>query len=649
MCGICGFLDTRHSLTRESLASLSLKMAAAMAHRGPDAGTSWEDPDNGVALGHRRLAVIDLTPTGRQPMTSRCGNYTIALNGEIYNYREIRKDLEDEGLSFRGTSDTEVILEGFARWGLKKTLERMVGMFAFALWNDRDRSLTLARDRGGEKPLYYGWMGSTFLFGSDLRALLEHPDFSKDLDLSALGEYFLRNYIPAPASIYKNIYKLLPGTFCTFSPDKPGEMPSPVPYWTLEETLRIARKNPFSGSSEEAVAELHRLLRTVLGGQMLSDVPLGAFLSGGIDSSLVVAIMQELHSSPVRTFTMGFEEASFDEASEAAKVARHLGTHHSTHYVSPKEALETVPRIPEFYSEPFGDSSQIPSCLVAAFARRSVTVALSGDGGDELFGGYNRHVWLPRLNRRLRAYPLWSRKLLGGILRTLSPATWDTLIRGAGKLAGKTAPRLGGYKVHKLASLLDAPDLDALYRRVTTFWNTSSGPLLFSEPFEDAFLQSLYPAKLEEEEKVMYRDYGSYLPGDGLTKVDRACMAFSLEGRAPFLDHRLLAFAWSLPRHYKIRQGVGKWPLRELLASYVPREYFERPKMGFGIPVSLWIRGPLREWAQDLLAPSRLEREGLLDVSQVQRRLKDHLAGRYDYSDSLWGLLMFQQWRERYL
>jgi len=628
---------------------MALRMAGAMAHRGPDEGNAWEDAENGVALGHRRLAVIDLTPTGRQPMTSRCGNYTLALNGEIYNYRDIRKDLEKEGAIFRGTSDTEVVLEGMALWGLEKILERMVGMFALALWNARERSLTLALDRGGEKPLYYGWMGSTFLFGSDLRALLEHPDFRKELDLGALGEYFLRNYIPAPASIFRGIRKMLPGTFCRFSPDKPGDMPAPTFYWTLEETVRTARENPFSGTPREAVEELRGLLRHVLRGQMISDVPLGAFLSGGIDSSLVVAVMQEISSSPVNTFTIGFEEASFDEALEAARVAKHLGTNHATHYVSPREALEVVPRLPQYYSEPFGDSSQIPSCLVAAFARKSVAVALSGDGGDELFGGYNRHSWLPRLERRIGKYPLWSRKLGALGLQSLSPKTWDLLLQGAGKLTGKAVPRLGGYKVHKLASLLDAQGLEALYRRVTTFWDSPSEPLLAPGPFKDAFLESPYPPHLGEEEKIMYRDYGSYLPGDGLVKVDRACMAASLEGRAPFLDSRLLAFAWSLPGEYKIRDGLGKWPLRELLASYIPRELFERPKMGFGIPVSLWIRGPLKEWARDLLDPSRLEKEELLSVSNVQQRLKDHLAGKYDYSDSLWGLLMFQQWRETYL
>jgi asparagine synthase (glutamine-hydrolysing) len=649
MCGICGFLDIARSLSQEALEDLSLRMAAAMAHRGPDEGTSWSDPRAGVAFGHRRLAVIDLTPTGRQPMTSRCGSYTIALNGEIYNYRKLRGELEGEGVPFRGSSDTEVVLEGIARWGVEKTLQRMVGMFALALWNSHKQTLTLARDRGGEKPLYYGWMGGTFLFGSDLRALAEHPHFRKELDLSALGEYFMRNYIPAPASIYKGIRKLLPGTYCTFSPEQPGLMPSPVPYWTLEETVRTARENPFTGTPREALEELHQLLRQVLQGQMLADVPLGAFLSGGIDSSLVVGVMQELHSSPVRTFTIGFEEAAFDEAAEAAKVARHLGTNHTTRYVTPREALEMVPQLPRFYSEPFGDSSQIPSCLVASFARQSVTVALSGDGGDELFGGYNRHTWLPRLDRRLGKYPLWSRRVGARALQSLSPAAWDGILQGAGKLTGKAVPRLGGYKVHKLASLLDAPGLEALYRRVTTFWKSPEEILLAPEPFEDLPLEESLPPGLSKEEQIIYRDYASYLPGDGLTKVDRACMSASLEGRAPFLDHRLLAFAWSLPMEYKIRSGTGKWILRELLATYLPRQLFERPKMGFGIPVSLWIRGPLREWACSLLHPSRLRQEGLLAVPGVQKRLKEHLAGTHDHSDSLWGLLMFQQWRESYL
>ncbi len=649
MCGICGFLDTSLSLHKDALEDLSLRMAAAMAHRGPDEGTSWSDPSNGVVLGHRRLAVIDLTPTGRQPMTSRCGNYTIVMNGEIYNYREIRRNLEREGTTFRGTSDTEVVLEGIALWGLEKTLERLVGMFAFAFWNSRKRSLTLVRDRGGEKPLYYGWMGKTFLFGSDLRALLEHPSFSKELDLGALGEYCMRNYIPAPASIYKNIYKLLPGTFCTVSPEKPGELSVPVPYWTLNETVRAARQNPFAGTPEEAVEALRELLRTTLRGQMIADVPLGAFLSGGIDSSLVVAVMQELHSSPVRTFTIGFEETSFDEASEASRVARHLGTNHATHYVTPREALDVVPQLSTFYSEPFGDSSQIPSCLVAAFARKSVTVALSGDGGDELFGGYNRHMWLPRLERRWGGYPRPFRRLLARSLTSLSPGTWDILLKGVGKLTGRPVPRLGGYKVHKLASLLDAPGLDAFYRRVTTFWNSPWEPLISPEPFQDIPLEKDLPEGLGGEEQIIYRDYCSYLPGDGLPKVDRACMSASLEGRAPFLDHRLLAFAWSLPGEYKIRNRTGKWLLRELLASYLPRELFERPKMGFGIPVSLWIRGPLKEWACSLLDPSRLEREGLLNVPNVQKRLQEHLGGTHDHSDSLWGLLMLQQWRETYM
>ncbi len=650
MCGLCGFLDYRHHFGEAQLRRTALAMGEAMAHRGPDASTVWVDPVQGVALGHRRLSIVDLTPTGAQPMTSSKGDLTIVLNGEIYNYEELRTLLEREGVVFRGTSDTEVLLEGLARWGMEKTLGLLVGMFAFALWDGRNKTLSLARDRAGEKPLYYGWMGDTFLFGSDLRALREHPHFESSLNYAALGAYFQYNYIPAPLSIYEGIAKLPPGTWGTLALEDPRREFRTKTYWSLEETVRQARENPFRGSPQEVVEELERLLAQSLKGQMIAHVPLGAFLSGGIDSSLVVGAMQRLSSSPVETFTIGFEESSFDEAAEAGRVARHLGTNHHTHYVSPKEALDVVPHLPRFYSEPLGDSSQIPTYLVAHFAKKHVTVALSGDGGDELFGGYNRHQWLPRLEASLGKYPLWARSFCARGLQSLSPFRWDTLLTLGCGITRRKVPRLGGYKVHKLARLLTAKNEEDLYGGATPFWDTFQGPLkksLAREEFRGLEVP-VCPEGLAGPERVMFRDFCSYLPGDILAKVDRACMGASLEGRAPLLDHRLVAFAWSLPLEYRIFRGVGKWPLRKLLEKYVPRELTERPKMGFGVPVSLWIRGPLKEWAQDLLAPARLKQEGLLDVPTVQQRLNEHLSGRFDHSDSLWGLLMFQQWRETY-
>ena len=575
-------------------------------------------------------------------MVSACGRYVIAFNGEIYNHQELRGELGE--LAWRGHSDTETMLAAIAHWGLEAALQRFVGMFAFALWDCRERALHLARDRFGEKPLYYGRMGNAFLFGSELKALQQHPAWRGEIDRNVLALYLRHNHVPAPYSIYKGISKLPPGTLLTLGAETWGEA-VPRPYWSLRKIAESGIAQPFAGSEGEAVETLDGLLRSAVRGQMMADVPLGAFLSGGVDSSLVVALMQAQSSRPVKTFTIGFSDAQYNEAEYAKAVARHLGTEHTELYVTPDQAREVIPRLPEIYDEPFADSSQIPTLLVAQLARQHVTVSLSGDGGDELFGGYNRYLWADAIWRKVRWLPKIGRRALGGALTALPPRTWDRLFQAAPSGLRQRTP---GDKLHKLAEILAADSPEQVYLNLVSQWKTPAAVALGSREPQTLLIDPAQRSALPEFiQRMMLLDAVSYLPDDILTKVDRAAMAVSLETRTPFLDHRVAEFAWHLPLAMKINHGVGKWPLRQVLYRYVPQNLIERPKMGFAVPVGAWLRGPLINWAEDLLDEARLREEGYFDPAPIRRKWQEHLSGKRNWQDCLWNVLMFQEWLAR--
>jgi asparagine synthase (glutamine-hydrolysing) len=621
-------------------------MAGALAHRGPDAGGVWTDPRSGVALGHRRLAILDLSEEGAQPMRSRCGRYVISFNGEIYNYRALRDELAGAGHKFRGGSDTEVMLAAIAEWGLDYALDRFNGMFAFALWDAHARRLHLARDRAGEKPLYYGYAGRSLVFGSELKALRAHPDFRAGIDRGALALYVRHGYIPAPHTIYQGIRKLEAGSVLTAGAS--GEIAAARPYWSLESAVTRGLKNPLSGSTEEAQDEVEALLRDSVKMRMEADVPLGAFLSGGVDSSIVAGMMQAQSSKPVRTFTIGFNKSSYNEAEQASAVARHLGTEHTELYVTPAEAMSVIPRLGAIYDEPFADASQIPTVLVSELARRHVTVSLSGDGGDELFGGYTRYMWTGGIWRRTGWAPQYFKTLGAAALTAVSVERWDAGFRILGRaLPPRMRQRNPGEKIHKLAGALRAGTPEAMYLGLLSQWSDPAS--LVRGATEPATALS-DPARrfgpLGIVPLMMAADTAAYLPDDLLVKVDRASMSVGLEARAPLLDHRLIELAWRVPLSMKIRNGRGKWLLRNILNRYVPKGLTERPKMGFDVPIHDWLRGPMRSWSEDLLSESRLRREGFFDAGPIRRRWSEHAGGARNWQDSLWSILMFEAWLE---
>ena len=656
MCGITGFALSNPSWPADRLTATVLAQARAVAHRGPDDEGSWVDPACGVAVGHRRLSIVDLSPAGHQPMASHDGRYVIVLNGEIYNHRELRGQLEQETSgeksvsAWRGHSDTEVLLEAISRWGIDEALKRVVGMFAMAVWDRAERKLTLARDRIGEKPLHYGFVGGALVFGSELKALAAHPGWRGDIDREALTSYLRFAYVPHARSIYRGVLKLLPGTTVTFGQPELARqtLPEPLSYWSATEVIAAAKRDPFRGTETEAIDELDRLLRESIRGQMLADVPLGALLSGGIDSSTVVALMQAQSERPVRTFTIGFHEEGYNEAEQAKAVARHLGTDHTELYLTPKQAMDVIPRLPHLYDEPFADSSQIPTFLVAELARRHVTVSLSGDAGDELFGGYNRYFVGQRVWNRIGAVPLGLRAATAAMLRAPAPRTWDRVLSPLSVLLPKDSRvRLPGDKLHKLARMLTAPSAEAFYVRLvsqiaepeTVAVQGEESPSMLSSP-------EAWPGLDDFTERMMYLDLVSYLPDDILVKVDRAAMGVSLETRVPLLDHRVVEFAWRLPLSMKIRDGRGKHVLRKLLYRYVPNALVDRPKMGFGVPIDAWLRGPLRDWAEALLDPVRLSAAGYLRSDPIREKWNEHQSGRRNWSYWLWTVLMFQAWLE---
>ncbi|HUW29070.1 MAG TPA: asparagine synthase (glutamine-hydrolyzing) [Sulfuriferula sp.] len=647
MCGLTGYWKATGHSTEEAEAVVGA-MARQITHRGPDDQGVWTDTDAGIALAHRRLSILDLSPQGHQPMVSQCGRYVIAFNGEVYNFAALREELEQAGVApaWRGHSDTEVMLAAIAAWGLGAALKKFVGMFAFALWDRETRTLSLARDRLGEKPLYYGWQGDTFLFGSELKALKAHPAFRAEIDRDALTLFLRHNAIPAPYSIYQGIHKLPPGTFLQVYAGQKNA--PPLAYWSARSVAETGQRNLFRGNDAEAATELERLLGQAVGGQMVADVPLGAFLSGGIDSTTIVALMQAQSVRPVKTFTIGFNEAGYNEAEHAHAVARHLGTEHTELYVTPQDAMDVIPSLPSIYDEPFADSSQIPTFLVSRLARSHVMVSLSGDGGDELFGGYNRYFWARNLWRKLGWMPRPLRSALAGVLTTLPPAAWNTAFHKLGRwLPAGLRYAHPGDKLHKAAEILAVRSPEEIYLGLVSHWKNpaqlvpgSHEPLtLLTDPGQQADLPNF-------EQRMMYLDTVTYLPDDILAKVDRAAMAVSLETRVPLLDHRVVEFAWTLPLDMKIRHGQGKWLLRQVLDRHVPKSIMDRPKMGFGVPIDHWLRGPLKPWAAALIEPERLAREGMFDPAPIQRKWAEHQSGSRNWSYYLWDVLMYQQWQE---
>jgi len=645
MCGIAGLWDRRGQMAPDVLAATVAAMTETLVHRGPDAGDRWIDREAALALGHRRLSVVDLSPAGAQPMVSSCGRFVISYNGEIYNAAELRSELDAAGRHFRGHSDTEAIVEGAAEWGIGPTIERLIGMFAIALWDRRERVLHLVRDRLGIKPLYWAEFDGRFLFGSELKALRAAPCWSPELDRDALAAYLRFGYVPAPRTIYRGVCKLPPGAILTLPADGP---PAIAAYWSLEQIARDGQRARFGGSEEEAADALDALLRDAVRRRMVADVPLGAFLSGGIDSSTVAALMQAQSARPVRTFSIGFREPGYDEGSNAAAVARHLGTEHTELYASPRHALDVIPALADMYDEPFADSSQVPTYLVSKMTRRHVTVALSGDGGDELFAGYTRYFQGERLWRAIEATPQPLRALAASGMRALSPAAWAAL---GTMIPEQRRPAQFGDKIHKLAGIIaGASEASAFYRRIVSLWADPARLVKDGRErpgiLDDDRLRELVPDFVE---RMQYLDTLTYLPDDILTKVDRASMAVSLEARVPLLDHRLVAFSWSLPPAMKAANGLGKRLLRRVLYRYVPRELVDRPKMGFAMPVDAWLRRELRDWAESLLDERRLAREGILEPAPIRARWREHLAGKRNWQASLWAVLMFQAWKERWL
>lgn len=643
MCGFSGFFyrDTFPAAAPDILQA----MGQAIANRGPDSQDIWFDADSGIGLSHRRLAIVDLSPAGHQPMRSASGRYVIAFNGEIYNHLAIRAQLEQLSVrQWRGHSDTETLLAGIEAWGLKKTLQLCVGMFALALWDTQSKELQLARDRFGEKPLYYGWNNQVFLFGSELKSFRAHPDFSPQIDRDALCLYLRHNYIPAPYSIYQGITKLLPATIATL---KTGETKVVLEqYWDAKAVMASAPQHNQTQTDEAHIETLEQLLKQAVGGQMMADVPLGAFLSGGVDSSLIVALMQQQSNQPVKTFSIGFHEKEFNEAEHAKAVATHLGTDHTELYVSSDDALKLVSKMAEVYDEPFADSSQLPTYLVSQMAKQHVTVSLSGDAGDEVFCGYTRYGLTEGVWKKLAKVPVFMRKLAAKVLQAVPVQAWNRLNP---VLPSRFKMSNLGDKLHKAADVLSSATADELYYGLISHWKNPAAVVLggkepqtlLNTPADNQRFQGNIP-------RMMALDTLSYLPDDILVKVDRAAMAVSLETRVPFLDHRVFEYAWGMPQHLKMQQGVTKACLRQILYKYVPQNLIERPKAGFAVPVAEWLRGPLKTWAEQLLQPERLAKEGFFDPEQIATLWQEHQSGKRNWQYHLWDILMFQSWHEKH-
>ena len=639
MCGIVGVAF------KEVDPALIEKMTNQMKLRGPDASGTWRSGDGAVALGHRRLSIIDLTDSGSQPMQDGSGRWCVSFNGEIYNFLELKEELESHDFTFRGTSDTEVVVNAFAHWGMEGTLQKLNGMFALAAWDSRDKKLYLARDRFGEKPLYYGNFDGAFVFASELKAVFPYPSFNKRINAEAFSHLLSYSYIPAPFSIFEGLYKLEPGRVLVVSGPEHWENKA---YWDPSSEVSAALENQFTGSFEDALMETERRLLKSVRSRSISDVPLGCFLSGGIDSSLITAMMCQTSGERVSTFSIGFDHARFNEAVYAKQVADHLGTQHTELYLSDQEARDVIPGLPEIFDEPFGDSSQIPTFLVSQMARREVTVCLSGDAGDELFGGYTRYIHGPSQYNQFNRLPAVFRKIGASALQSLSPESWDTLYKIVKPMLPNRYQVLHfGEKLQKLARAVRAAGCpEAFYKRLT--FQIASADHLLNQPEKFQELKLSWKPEWDVLTNMMVQDVIGYLPGDILTKVDRASMGVSLESRVPFLDPDLFRFAWSLPVGFKIHQGKGKWILRQLLKKYVPEKYFERPKSGFAIPIAEWLRGPLKTWAEDLL-PLQQKDHDLINGESVKRLWQEHQTGTRNHNAVLWNLLMFRAWENRWM
>lgn len=652
MCGIAGLLS-RGGDEGTAIRQTVIGMSAALAHRGPDAGDVWTDATAGISLGHRRLSILDLTPAGAQPMRSDCGRFTVTFNGEIYNHLAIRSELEAAGAApdWRGHSDTETLLYAVRHWGIKAALQRFNGMFAFAIWDARDCSLTLCRDRFGEKPLFYGWIGREFVFASELKAFAVHPNWKKSIDRRALTAFMRYSYVPAPWTIWDGVRKLVSGSLLSLPESAgPGELPQPEAYWSMRQQVVAGQRDRLS-DPVAAVDELERLLSQAVVRQSLSDVPLGAFLSGGIDSSTIVALMQKHSSQPIKTFSIGFAEGDFNEAVHARGVARHLATDHTEWIVAPSDARDVIPQLARIYDEPFGDSSQIPTRLVAALARRSVTVALSGDAGDELFGGYNRHVWGARLQARFGRLPAAARSLLAAAIGLVAPEPANTL----GRLAGRVLPpryriSRAGDQMAKVGRIAGASSFDDMYRLLSSIDDEPSRAIIGGGEPESWFTGQIagFDPSLDPLDRMTLSDALSYLTDDILAKVDRAAMSVSLETRVPFLDRDVVEFSCRVPPGMKVQDSRGKWLVRQVLDRHVPRDLIDRPKTGFSIPLDQWLRGPLKTWASDLLAPERLDRQGWFNSKRVNAVWAEHQHGRRNHGFWLWNVLMAQAWSDQW-
>lgn len=644
MCGIAGYFTLPRSKSPDQMTAEVTRMTDAIILRGPDDSGAWVDAENGIALGHRRLSILDLSPLGHQPMTSADGRFVIVFNGEIYNFQHLRTELEKHGHTWRGHSDTEIMLAAFSQWGITEATKRFNGMFAFAVWDKEERTLTLGRDRLGEKPLYYGWLGDTFVFASELKAIRALPGFNAAINRDAICAQLRFNYIPDPWCIYEGLHKLPPASHITLK--APAEKPTPQLYWDLRQVIEHSLDHPFTGSESEAIDTFEALLKEAVGMRMVADVPLGAFLSGGVDSSLIVAMMQQQSARPVRTFTIGFDVAEYNEAQYAKEVANHLKTDHTEMYVTGQDALDTIPLMPGLYDEPFSDYSQIPTYLVCKMARQHVTVALSGDAGDELFGGYERYFVGRNLWDKFAWMPPALKKLTAAAMTVVPPGALNSL----GNLAKPVLPtRLRhvpfGDKLHKLAEVVAAPGMESLYLTLMSHWKRPEDIVIGGHDRDTSITDTRgWPRVSDFTHRMMHLDMETYLPGDILTKVDRAAMGVSLEGRIPLLDTNLIEFAWKVPFSMKVRGGKGKWLMRETLYRHVPKSMIDRPKRGFGVPLEHWLRDELRDWAEDLLSESRLKREGYFHPAPIRQKWQEHLSGTRNWHFYLWDVLMFQAW-----
>lgn len=654
MCGITGFVSAGGG-DKQELETRVGRMSDQLAHRGPDDSGAWVDPITGVALGFRRLAIIDLSAAGHQPMVSACERFVIVFNGEVYNFAELRRELEPRGHQFRGHSDTEVMLASIGEWGLEAAVRKFVGMFAFVLWDRQERLLHLVRDRVGIKPLYYGRAspGGAFVFGSELKALRAYPGFAPEVNRDALALLMRHSYIGEPHSIYRGILKLPAGCILTIdvgSKEDLSAAPEPRPYWIARMVAEEGVAEPFLGSDDDALDRLDTLLRDSIRMRMIADVPLGAFLSGGIDSTAVVALMQAQSNRPVKTFSIGFREGEYNEAHHARAVAAHLGTDHTELYVTPEEARAVIPKLPRLFDEPFADASQIPTYLVSAMARREVTVSLSGDGGDELFCGYTRYPITVSAWSKFRKLPLPLARIAAGMITSVEPATYDRCLGWmSGRLSRPGRHDRPGIRLYRLAELLTVDSPARLYRRLVSHTDAPQQIVVGGEdPETPLSVACRTESPLAPIERLMYLDLVTYLPDDILVKVDRASMAVSLEVRVPLLDHRVIEFVWRLPIHMKVQEGQSKRILRHLLYRYVPPELIDRPKRGFELPIQAWLRGPLRDWAEALLDRNRLRREGYLRPEPIRAQWEEHLSGRLDHHYFLWNVLMFQAWLEEW-